>query len=388
MQGSATRNFDFRSVPLLRCGPATSEDVGEIVRELGCRHVLLVSDQGVATHGLLEPIRAGLTRLGVDLTQYLDVRSDPTAAMVEAALGVARHAGADGVVGVGGGSSLDVAKLVAWLLGLSRPLAELYGIGRAQGPRCPLVLVPTTAGTGSEMTPVAIVTAADGEKKGVVSPRLVPDAAVLDPDLTLGLPQAVTAATGFDALVHAIESYTSRVHKNPLSDGLSRDAFRLLLGNIHTAFVDGSRRDAREAMLLGAAMAGKAFANAPVGGVHALAYPLGSRLGVAHGVANALMLPAVMRFNLPAARAQYAELACIACPGRSGSDDQLAHALIERLDALRRELGLPTRLREVGASADDVETLAADALHQQRLLFNNPRPIEFGDAVVLYAEVL
>jgi alcohol dehydrogenase class IV len=189
---------------------------------------------------------------------------------------------------------MDVAKLVALLAHGTEKLDEVYGVGVAKGPRLPLILVPTTAGTGSEVTPISIVTTGEGEKKGVVSPVLLPDIAVLDAELTLGLPAAVTAATGIDAMVHAIEAYTSKRLKNPVSDCLAREALRLLSLNIHEACSDGSNCEARQGMLLGAMLAGLAFANAPVAGVHALAYPVGARFHVPHGLSNSLVLPAVM----------------------------------------------------------------------------------------------
>lgn len=209
--------------------------------------------------------------------------------MVLAAVAALRGAAVDAVLGLGGGSALDTAKLVAYLLRSPAPLESLYGIGLARGPRLPLVPAPTTPGTGSEVTPIAIVTTAGDEKKGVVSRRLLPDVALLDPALTLGLPQAVTAATGIDAMVHAIEAFTSRPLKNPLSDVLAKQALALLAANLPRVLRDGQDKAARGAMLLGSCLAGMAFANAPVAAVHALAYPQGGRYHLPHGLSNALM---------------------------------------------------------------------------------------------------
>jgi alcohol dehydrogenase class IV len=258
------------------------------------------------------------------------------------------------------------------------------------------MLVPTTAGTGSEVTPIAIVTTSEGEKKGVVSPILLPDIAVLDADLTLGLPAHVTAATGVDAMVHAIEAYTSKRLKNPVSDCLARDALRLLSANIHVACGLPAKhaanqqniREARQNMLLGAMLAGLAFANAPVAGVHALAYPVGARFHVPHGLSNSLVLPAVIRFNLSTAQTLYAELAEIVVPGATGSQSARAAALVERLSALPLELGLKTRLSQVGIAQADLPGLADDAMRQTRLLVNNPREIRYEDALAIYTEVL
>ncbi|WP_414447006.1 iron-containing alcohol dehydrogenase [Burkholderia sp. 22PA0099] len=352
------------------------------------RRLFVVSDAGVERAGLLDAPLAALREHGITVTIFSDVEADPSSTTVETASRAAIEAQADAVMGFGGGSPMDVAKLVALLAGSGETLDAVYGVGLAKGPRLPLVLVPTTAGTGSEATAVAIVTTGEGQKKGVVSPLLVPDCAVLDAALTIGLPRAATAATGIDAMVHAIESYTSKRLKNPLSDSLARDAMRLLSRHIEPACHDGTHLPAREAMLLGASLAGLAFANAPVAAVHALAYPVGARFHVPHGLSNSLVLPAVMRFNLREAVAPYAELAAIAVPQARGTDRERAQALIDWLSMLPGELGLPTRLSEVGIKASDLPTLASDAMQQTRLLVNNPRAVAFDDALALYAEML
>ena len=245
----------------------------------------------------------------------------------------AGRSGSKRVVSVGGGSALDTAKLVAYLARSDERLDDIYGVGMAKGQRLPLVLAPTTAGTGSEVTPIAIVTTPTTEKKGVVSPRLLPDWAILDPELTLGLPAPVTAATGIDAMVHAIEAYTSRHKKNPISDQLARQALALLSANIREVCRNGANLEARSQMLLGSMLAGMAFANSPVAAVHALAYPIGAIFHVPHGLSNALVLMGVLRFNLPTAEGLYAELAPIVDPGaRDLPAAQAARAFVDALD--------------------------------------------------------
>jgi len=251
-----------------------------------------------------------------------------------------------------------------------------------------LILVPTTAGTGSEVTPISIVTTGEGEKKGVVSPLLLPDIALLDAELTLGLPAHITAATGIDAMVHAIEAFTTARLKNPISDCLAGQALRLLSGAIKQACTVPSDLRAREDMLLGACLAGMAFANAPVAAVHALAYPVGARFHVPHGLSNSLVLAPVLRFNLRVAMPLYAQLQDFVAPGFDGDETKRATAFIDYLSGLAAELGLPTRLRDVGISADDIPLLAADAMKQTRLLVNNPRPVTEQDAAALYLEAL
>jgi alcohol dehydrogenase class IV len=245
--------------------------------------------------------------------------------------------------------------------------------------------VPTTAGTGSEATPVAVITVEGAEKRGVNSPALIPDYAVLDAALTSGKPRALTAATGVDAMVHAIEAYTSAKAKNPVSDMQAREALRLLAANLVVACEEPGDLAAREAMLLGAHLAGLAFANAPVAGVHALAYPLGGIHHLPHGLSNALMLRPVLSFNAEAAREPYAELAAIVDPAAATLGSQAAAVrLIEQMEELVIASGLAPRLRDHGIAKDEAPTLAREAMKQTRLLVNNPVPISEEDARRLY----
>jgi alcohol dehydrogenase class IV len=231
------------------------------------------------------------------------------------------------------------------------------------------------------------VTTPTTEKKGVVSPRLLPDWAILDPELTLGLPPHVTAATGIDAMVHAIEAYTSRHRKNPMSDQLARQALSLLSANVRTVCADGSNLEARSQMLLGSMLAGMAFANSPVAAVHALAYPIGAIFHVPHGLSNALVLTQVLRFNLPQAEALYAELAPIVDPKTEGlSVSQKARLFVDAIAAICRDCNVPVSLADVGIKASDLRKLAEDAMKQTRLLVNNPREVSFDDALAIYTE--
>ena len=373
------QGFVFQTTKSVLVEPGCSSRIGELVKSLGCKSVLLVSDPGVKGAGLLQTGLQGLEQNGIAVTLFTDVEADPPVHVIDAAVRAAVDAKVDGVVSIGGGSSMDVAKLVALLAAGEEKLADIYGVGMVKGRRLPLVLAPTTAGTGSEVTPISIVTTGEGEKKGVVSPVLLPDWAVLDAELTLGLPPAVTAATGIDAMVHAIEAYTSKRLKNSLSDTL-----RLLGGNIHEACRNGTNREARHNMLLGSMLAGMAFANAPVAAVHALAYPVGARFHVPHGLSNSLVLPEVIKFNARSAEMHYSELAAILTPNAKGNAADRTKVLVEMLSALPTELGLPTRLRDVGIAAKDLDLLADDAMKQTRLLVNNPRDLVRNDAYAIY----
>ncbi|AMY68602.1 iron-containing alcohol dehydrogenase [Frigidibacter mobilis] len=377
--------FVFATTRSVVVRPGAAADLAAIAGALLGPRVVLITDPGLRRLGLCDPAIAALSG-AAEVAVFDAVEADPSQATLMAAVAAGRALRATGVVGFGGGSSLDVAKLAALLLGSGEDLEAAWGLGNARGPRLPLVLVPTTAGTGSEVTPVSIITVGAEEKRGVSSPVILPDIAVLDAELTLGLPPAITAATGVDAMVHAIEAYASASpNNNPLSRMLAREALRLLGANIETAVAQGGNRAARGAMLLGAMLAGQAFANSPVAAVHALAYPIGGIFHIPHGLSNALVLPHVLRFNAPVAGAVYAEIAADAFPALAGVAAQArCAAFIEALEQLALRLAMPTRLREVGIPEDALPRMAADAMKQQRLLVNNPRPVAEADALAIY----
>jgi alcohol dehydrogenase class IV len=376
--------FEFQYGPKLISAPGSASRLGALLPPGRC---LFVTDAQVRALGLAEAALDSLIEAGIEPVLFDAVEPDPSRATVEAA--VAAGKGCSSVVGFGGGSPMDVAKLAAYLLGSGDDLDDLWGVGKATGARLPLALVPTTAGTGSEATPVTVITVGGSEKKGVSSAALVADWAILDAALTVGLPRTVTAATGIDAMVHAIEAYTSARLKNPVSDMLAREALKLLADNLLRACDQPDDIEARSCMLLGAHFAGVAFANAPVAGVHALAYPLGGHFHVPHGLSNALMLVHVLGHNMPAAITSYAELGTLLDPGLAGVGAQAqAQALVERLAQLGRAAGVPQRLAEVGVASSDLDMLASEAMKQERLLVNNPCPITQADARRLYEAAL
>ncbi len=377
--------FVFNTAPSVICGAGSLSQTGQLVGDMGVCRVLVVTDPGIVQLGLLAKMEASLAAAGVEFRVFSDVQPDPSEAVVLQALSIAREQPVGAVIGIGGGSSMDVAKLVALLAQSEQTLEQVYGVGLAKGRRLPLIQIPTTSGTGSEVTPISIITTGANEKKGVVSPLLLPDVALLDVELTLGLPPGVTAATGIDAMIHAIEAYTSWHRKNPLSDSLARQALALLSANISTAVHQGDNLTAREQMLLGSMLAGQAFANAPVAAVHALAYPLGGHFHIPHGLSNSLVLPHVMRFNAPACAQLYAELAQIIDPAiATGLAEVMTQALIGSIERLIETLGLPTRLRDMNITRDQLPMLANDAMEQQRLLVNNPREVTYEDALAIY----
>jgi alcohol dehydrogenase class IV len=376
--------FTFNTTPSISFGAGALGNLGAIAKARIPGRALIVTDPGIVNTGILARAFSILEAAGVEATVFSDVVADPPTEIIARATEAAT--GAAGVIGLGGGSSLDTAKLVALLAVGKEKLADVFGVGNARGPRLPLILIPTTAGTGSEVTPISIVTTGENEKMGVVSPVILPDVALLDPELTLGLPAPVTAATGIDAMVHAIEAFASASpNNNPLSRALAKQALTLLGGAILKAVREGGDITARAHMLLGSMLAGQAFANSPVAAVHALAYPLGGHFHIPHGLSNALVLAHVLRFNAVTAPAVYADIAPHAFPELAAQQGQArAAAFCDALQNLSRRCGLPQRLRDVGVPEDVLPRLANDAMNQKRLLVNNPRPLTEADALEIY----
>lgn len=381
------KDFTFTTVAEIIVEWAGAARLGEILSpRFSARRVLLVTDSGLVKAGVLPPVLHSLQDAGFKVTVYDRVQPDPHERLVREALQVARDGNCDMVIGLGGGSSLDVAKLVAVLINSEQDLQELYGIGKVIGQRLPLVNIPTTAGTGSEVTNISILTTNDDSKMGIVSPQLYGDLVLLDAQLTLGLPKVHTAAAGIDAMVHAIEAYTSKHKKNPLSDALAREALRLISCHLVAACRDGNNREARENVLLGAMLAGQAFANSPVAAVHALAYPLGARHHIPHGLSNALMLVPVLQFNASAAAPLYGELAAVIGAQVTGNVENDAQSFIAAMVNIIAATGAPNRLRDVDVPETGLTLLAHDAMQQTRLLDNNPVTLTEGDALWLYQQ--
>ena len=311
-------NFYFNTVAGIRFGWDSVLSLAEEIKRILGPRVLLISDPELTRIGLYTPLIDNLTKIGTEVRIFDKVQQDPTLENLELAIESGIGFLATGILGFGGGSPMDVAKLASLVLGSSENIDSLWGVNNARGPRLPLILVPTTAGTGSEVTPVSIMTVENTEKRGVSSQVIIPDLAVLDPSLTMGLPSRITATTGIDAMVHAIEAYTSSsTNNNMISATLAMEALELLGSSILAATKDGtSEKRAREKMLLGSMLAGISFANSPVAGVHALAYPLGVKYKVSHGLSNSLLLPHVMKFNMQMTetRNSYAKLAGIIFP--------------------------------------------------------------------------
>lgn len=379
--------FEFATVPHVHIERGGAARIGEHLKNwFPAGKVLVVTDRFLHGSGLLAGALNSLAANGFPAVVFDAVEADPAESIVSDCVETATRERVNIVVGIGGGSSMDVAKVVAAIAHSGQPIAQAYGIGNLRGGRMPLAQVPTTAGTGSEVTRISILTTADSTKLGIVADALYADRVLLDATLTVGLPAVHTAATGIDAMVHAIEAYTSVHLKNPMSDMFAREALKLLSTNLLAVCRNGADIEAREAMLLGAMLAGQAFANAPVAAVHALAYPLGGRFHIPHGLSNALMLGPVLRYNRSGAAALYAELAGVLDNPRTGDADADAQAFIDSMLVLVEGSGAPRRLRDVDIPRDALPLLAADAMKQTRLLINNPVPVDEAAALAMYEQ--
>lgn len=325
-----------------------------------------------------------LKALGTEVYIYDRVANEPTFQEVEQILGLARDFRADSVVGIGGGSVLDSAKLVAAQLYNNQLIHEVIGIGNLKERKTYLACLPGTSGTGSEVSPNAIfLDEKDNEKKGVISPFLVPDAAYIDPQLTVGVPPAVTAATGIDAFAHCLEAYVNRF-AHPVTDQFALKGMKLIFQNLKKAFDDGNDLEARANVALGSVYGGMCLGPVNTTAVHALAYPLGSKYKIAHGLSNALMLPYVLEFNRPVAAERFAVIARELELEVSGLVDEDSLLVIQEIRKLIDLLQIPRKLSEIGIPAGALEEMADSALKVQRLLKNNVREVSFEDALDIY----
>jgi alcohol dehydrogenase len=379
----------FSTTPRIIMGPGASKTIGDEVKSKGIKIALIVTDKGVVAAGLLNNIENSLKAAGIKFSVFDSVEPDPRYEIVADCVAMAVKEKAEMLIGIGGGSPMDISKTAAIMLTNKLPIGQYFGTNLIPNPGIPVILVPTTAGTGSEVTPIAILSD-EGEKlkKGIVSPYLYPSMGILDPELTVGLPPAVTAATGMDALIHAIEAYTS-VNATAITDMYCEKAIELIYGNIRTAYAKGDNLLARTAMMEGALLAGIGFANAGVTAVHAFAYPIGAEFHIPHGIANTLMLPHVIRFNVLGNLDKFAKLAPSFCISTSGLDKlHIVDKVVEVIDRLTDDLRVPRHLSEFGVKEKDIGMLADGVMKVTRLLANNPRTLYLNDAKAIYKAAL
>ncbi|MFZ7133262.1 MAG: iron-containing alcohol dehydrogenase [Eubacteriales bacterium] len=377
-------NYTFGIPTQIEFGIGSIKKIPTIIQSYNRKNVMVITDQGVVHAGILNKITEHLEQENINYSIFDKVESDPSTKVIEEIYGMAKEIGTDIIVAIGGGSPMDASKGVSLLTGNEGRLQDYAGVNKVKNKGIPLIAIPTTAGTGSEVTIFAVLSDLEANTKfTVTSSRIAPDVAVLDPELTLTLPPKMTAATGLDALTHAIEAYTSSISE-PISDALALEAIGLIYRYLPRAVNNGTDLEARTMMLQAELMAGMAFNNAFLGLSHAIASPLGALFHVPHGVANAVMLPYVMRFNYVASPEKYIEMARafgVKLTGNDIYDD--AYAAVKAVERLVSLCGMPKKLSEVGAKEELLDQAAKDALLSVQLRFNCRKANEAQIRVIL-----
>jgi len=381
--------YTLLNVGRIIAGPGSLSMIQEIPVAYGAEKVLIITDQGVWNAGLIEKPKTILESAGFRVAVIHDTPPEPAVDQVKTIFQQAKTLEGQMIIGIGGGSAMDVAKLVSVLLTNDVSLEQLLGKTQIVHRGLPTLMVPTTAGTGSEATPNAIVLVPEEEVKiGIVNSKLVPDCVILDPLMTLNLPPAVTAATGMDALAHAIECYTSK-KANPFSDTFALKAVGLISNSLRRAYREGQNIDARHNMLLGALFGGMCISTSGTTAVHALAYPLGGKYRMPHGLSNAVLLPHIMQFNLDAVEDRFRDIAVAMGLDVAGlTSRKAAEKMIENLYALNKDLNIPSGIAAQGVTEADLDGLVEAASKVTRLLENNPKPLTKSDMRAIYRRLL
>ena len=378
------RILTVKTPPTLMFGEGCAIEVAGVLADRKPGAAMVITSPPIVD--LAAPVVEAMRERGIETHVWAGVDDEPSIAMFHQALQAAKDVGAEAVIGLGGGSAMDVAKLVAAMIDSDQDVREVFGIGNLAGRSAVMACLPTTSGTGSEVSPNSILLDEQEDlKKGVVSPFLVADAACVDPALTLTVPPAVTAATGVDAMTHCIEAYANRF-AHPIVDLYALEGIRLIAANLKRAVDEPGDLEARKALSLGSLYGGLCLGPVNTGAVHALAYPLGGEFHVAHGVSNAVLLPHVIRFNLPAATDRYAKIAVALGAEPGGDDAETADRGLECLRQLSAECGIPASLADLNVPRDAVDRMARAAMTVTRLLKNNPREMTEADARRIYEE--
>ena len=372
----------FSSVPRIISGLGCIDALGDEVKKMNCAKALIVCDRGLKALGLVTPVTDSLDRAGVSHAEFSDVQSDPSLDLLNRSREITDDFEAQMVIGLGGGSALDAAKLISIMLTNKGPADTYYGINNIPDPGLPMILIPTTAGTGSEVTNISVMEDPKvGLKKAMISDHLYAKVALLDPNLTLGLPPHLTATTGMDALVHAIESYVG-IRASVFTDTLNLQAITMIARNLRKAYAHGQNTAAREAMLNASCLAGMAFCNTQNGLDHAMALAIGSKYHLPHGLATAFILPWVMEFNCIANPDKFMNIA--AAFGEDIEDMPVHEAALLSVKAVKdllHDLNISCKLRDYGADAVHFEGIAKAALSAGQLISNNPRQVTEQDVV-------
>jgi alcohol dehydrogenase class IV len=384
-----TKIISFRCPQLILAGMGSIERLGEEVKALGAKNVLLVTDRGVIESGIGDKVQALLKKEGVGIDTFDKVISDPDIGCAEACIEMAKKGKYNAIIGVGGGSSLDIASVASVMCTNPGTVHDYLGINLVKNPGIPTILVPTTAGTGAEATPNAILTDAKAKlKKAIVSPYIFPRVAIVDPLLSVSMPPTVTSSSGIDALTHAIETYTSK-SATVLSELFSKEAILRIGRSLRTAVANGNNLEARSDMSIASLYAGIAITNAGVTAVHALAYPLGGQFNIPHGIANGLLLPYVMAFNVLGDIPKFAGIAQLLGEKVDHlSVREQAYRAAEAVKAIYRDLKIPQSLTELGVPKEAIPEMAKAAMNVTRLMANNPREMTVEDIERIYEKAL
>ncbi|MDW7673667.1 MAG: iron-containing alcohol dehydrogenase [Bacillota bacterium] len=379
------RMSTFQTAKLISLGLGTIAKLPEHVKKLGGTKVIIISDPVLEDIGLLKKVSGIFDEANISYETYLGVEPEPRLDLVEGCVNYIINNNCDLVVGLGGGSAMDIAKSASVLATNNGPIDKYFGVNCIPAKGLPMIMIPTTAGTGSEVTAIAILSDEKEElKKGIVSEYLLPDVAIIDPELMATMPPSITAATGMDALTHAVEAYIS-LNGNFITDALAKEAIALIGGNLRTAVMNGNNLIARENMAVGSLLAGMAFANAGVGAVHALAYPLGGKFKISHGIANSMLLPYVMEYNSLSCLEKFKIIAELL--GEQTSDLSIrdsASLAIKSLAQLARDVGIPERLSAFSIPESAIKEMAAAAVKTDRLMANNPRKLSVSEIEKIY----
>jgi alcohol dehydrogenase class IV len=384
--------WTFHTAGQLHFGPGATRQLEEVAVGLGIKRLLLITDQPLLRAGVVDPVHASLSEAGVNVELFSGGEPEPSLRAAFEAISVGRNFLPDAVLGLGGGSNMDLAKVTAVILTHGGTPGGYFGDGKVPGPVLPLICLPTTAGTGSEVSAAAVLTDTENHiKVSILSNHLRPRVAIVDPLLTMSCPPKVTADSGIDALTHAIEAYTAVDNarfplqpgersvyqgKNPFADLLAERAIVLIGKNLRTAVRRGNDAQAREAMAMAATLAGMAFSNAGVAVVHALEYPLGGAVHCSHGAGNGLLLPYVMRYNLPARLPQFARIAELLGEDVRGlSEQEAAERAVVAVERLRADIGVPAKMSELGVVEGQIRGFAEKAFALKRLMRVNPREV-------------
>lgn len=381
------KNFKFKVPQNIEFGVGSLEKLPEILQESKSEHVFLISDRGLESIGVVKKVQDIVEEAEITCTTFLDVIPNPTVDVVNEAAEAYKKSGATSIIALGGGSSMDVAKATGVLATYGGQITDYEGLYKVPGPIVPIIAIPTTAGTGSEVTASAVVTDEERNyKMSVISYEMLPKYAVLDPKLIMTAPASIAASCGVDALIHALEAYVSNF-ASPFTDAMAEKAMELIGGNIRRFVANRQDEEAACAMMIGSTFAGMAFAWAKLGNVHAMSHPVSAYFHVAHGVANAVLLPTVIEYNALADYGRYEKIYNYIREKKEPAVDFKPQMLIDEIKKLNADLGIPSSLSEVGVTEDKIEAMAKDAVVHPNVLAN-PRQTNLKDMIALYKKAL